>query len=414
MKKKLEARKAMLEKKRAELVKRAQESDSIEEVRAINDQLIDIANDLHDIADILADLANEDDANANEDGADGADDARANVPSGATRSFNALGTYGVGSKVEKRDENAGTTNSMEYRHAFMDYVMRNKPIPAEVRENANTLTTDVASVIPTVIVERIIEGLTVCGMILPLVTRTQIAAGVVVPTSSVKPVATWVAEGATSDRQKKTTGKVVFSYFKLRCEISMSMEVGTMAINAFENAFVANVVDAMTVAIEKSILAGTGTTMPTGIIGADAASHVVTTAKTTGVTYADLIAMESALPIEYENTAKYFMTKAQWLAFVGMVDDHGQPIARVNYGINGKPERVLLGREVVVHPYAEEMGDYIAGIFDFKDYVFNTIYDLGIQKKQDWETEDLLTKAVMSADGKPVSLDSLVLLKLKA
>lgn len=35
-----------------------------------------------------------------------------------------------------------------------------------------------------------------------------------------------------------------------------------------------------------------------------------------------------------------------------------------------------------------------AFIFNFKDYAMNSIYDIGIQKKQDWDqSEDLLTKA---------------------
>ena len=46
--------------------------------------------------------------------------------------------------------------------------------------------------------------------------------------------------------------------------------------------------------------------------------------------------------------------------------------------------------------------------FDFSDYILNTIYDLGISKQQDWETEDLRTKAVMSVDGKAISVESLV------
>ena len=41
-------------------------------------------------------------------------------------------------------------------------------------------------------------------------------------------------------------------------------------------------------------------------------------------------------------------------------------------------------------------------------YILNTIYDMGISKKQDWDTEDLLTKAVMSVDGKVVDKGSLV------
>lgn len=402
---KLEARKVKLEKRREDLLKRSNESNDVDEVRAIGDRLRDIVEDLRDVEDELLALAEE------EGKAEGENEPRPDEG----RSFNPLGTYGV-SKVERREQLEGV-DSMEYRAAFRDLVLKNKPIPAELRTDANTLTSDVASVIPTVIVNRIIEGLTVCGMILPLVTRTNYAAGVVIPTSSVKPVATWVNEGAGSDRQKKTTGKITFAYYKLRCEISMSMEVGTMAISAFETAFVANVVDAMTVAIEKAIIAGTGSTggMPTGILTQTVPSgQTIEIADTTnGIpTYAELVKAEAAVPVEFENTAKWFMTKAQFMKFVAMTDEAGQPIARVNYGIEGKPERYLLGREVVVHPYATEMGNYVAAIYDFKDYVLNTVYDMGVQRKQDWETEDYLTKAVMSVDGKPVSNASLVVMEI--
>lgn len=375
------------------------DSEDVNEVRRLGETLTSVLDELESARDQLQKLEDEDNNRNNEGNKD--DNAR---------SFNPMGTYGI--RNLKPEDNGTGVDSIEYRTAFMNYVTRNIPIPAELRADANTLTTDVASVIPTVIVNRIIEGITACGMILPLVTRTSYAAGVVIPTSSVKPVASWVSEGAGSDRQKKTTGKITFSYYKLRCEISMSMEVGVMAISAFENAFVANVVDAMTVAIEKGILAGTGSGQPTGILNATPTN--VITCKGASVGYADLVAMEAALPIEYDATAKYFMTKAQFMSFVGMVDSNGQPIARVDWGFEGKPSRMLLGREVIVHPYADEMGDYIAGIYDFRDYVLNTVYDMGIQKKQSWETEDLLTKAVMSVDGKPVDLSSLVVLQAKA
>ena len=36
---------------------------------------------------------------------------------------------------------------------------------------------------------------------------------------------------------------------------------------------------------------------------------------------------------------------------------------------------------------------------------------MGVQRKQDWETEDMLTKAVMSVDGKTIDANSLVTLK---
>lgn len=398
MKNYLEKRQKALMDKREKLIKRSQESEDVNEVRAINDELMDIANELHDIADELAKLSDNGDGDgSNGDGGRPAD--------GGQRSFNPIATYGMGA-VAKRDANAGTTDSMEYRTAFMNYVLRNKPIPAEVREAANTTTTDVASVIPTVLVNRIVESMEECGMILPLVTRTSYAAGVVIPTSTVRPVATWVAEGASSDAQEKTTGKITFSYNKLRCEISMSMEVGTMAISAFETAFVANVADAMTIAIEKAILNGNGSGQPKGILTETPAAAI--TLKDAVPTYAELTQIEGKVGAQWESTAKWCMTKAQFMAILGMVDSNGQPIARIDYGIDGKAERRILGREVVIHPYATEMGTNVAFIFDFNDYVLNTIYDLGISKKQDWDTEDIRTKAVMSVDGKVINAGSLV------
>lgn len=399
-KEKLEQRKAKLEAKKAELMKRADDSQDVDEVRAISDRLRDIVDDLRDIEKDLLDIAE----------AEGAD----NGNGGEGRSFNPLATYGVaGAKVEQREDDV--TNSMEYRTAFQKLVTKGTPMPAEFRDN--TLTTDVASVIPTVVMNRIIEGLTVCGMIMPLVTRTSYASGLVIPTSNVKPVASWVSEGAGSTPQKKTTGAITFSHFKLRCEVSMSAEVDAMAISAFETAFVANVVDAMTVAIEKAILAGTGTTQPTGILTQtvpDGQSIAIADATKGIPTYEELVAAEAAVPVEYEATAKWFMTKKQFMKFVAMTDTNKQPIARVNYGINGKPERTLLGREVVVHPYAAEMGSYAAAIYDFRDYVLNTVYDLGVERKRDWDTEDVRTKAVMAVDGKPVDNRSLVVMTVSA
>lgn len=363
-------------------------SEDVNEVRTLGANLTDINNEIEEARNQLKAMETE------------------------TR-FNPLGTYGVKTE-EKREKVEDITNTIEYRTAFMALVTKGTPIPAELRVNANTLTSDVPSVIPTMLVDRIVEGMTVCGMILPLVTRTAFAGGVVVPTSAVKPVATWVAEGASSDRQKKTTGSVTFSYYKLRCEISMSAEVGAMALSAFETAFVANVVDAMVVAREKAILAGTGVGQPTGILaGTIPAGQIVTTTGTSGaVTYADLLAMEGTLPQEFDATAVYFCTKADFYnKILAAVDDNGQPVARINMGIDGRPERTLLGRPVIIHPYATEMGDNILGLYDFRDYIENTIYDLGIMRQRDWETEDLLTKAVMSVDGKPVSLDSLVVMQ---
>ena len=74
-----------------------------------------------------------------------------------------------------------------------------------------------------------------------------------IPTSSVKPVASWVAEGAGSDKQKKEVKTAItFTHFKLRCEIAMTQEASVMAISAFEAAFVRQVTEAMVKAQEDA------------------------------------------------------------------------------------------------------------------------------------------------------------------
>ena len=390
MKKKLLALIARKKNEVAELQKRSDESQDLAEVRAIGETLKKLADEIKEAEDMLAELDDEGDGAGT-----GADDqaSRSVISAGAElRNAQVVGAFAVGTQ---------TDNDLQYRNAFMEYVLRGTPIPAEVRADSNTLTSDV-TVIPTQLVNQIIERMDSVGNVIGAVTRTAFKGGVQIPTSSVKPVATWVSEGAGSDRQKKTTTNITFTYHKLRCEISMSMEVGTMALSAFEAKFVENVAKAMIKAIETAIINGDGSGKPKGIL---AETPDDGQAVTGNISYAKLCECESVLPAEYEAGAKWCMTKADFFKFYAMTDDAGQPIARVNYGIGGKPEYVLLGREAIISTQA------VAGkpfIFNFADYVLNTVYDMGISKKQDWETEDLLTKAVMSVDGKVADKGSLV------
>lgn len=318
-------------------------------------------------------------------------------------------------QTEKRELG---TDSTEYRKAFMNYVLRGEEIPTELRVDAVTKTSDVGSVIPQTVLNRIIEKIEAVGMILPLVTRTSIKGGVTIPTSSVKPVASWVAESAGSDKQKKATGSITFNYHKLRCAVAVSLEVDNMALSVFETVLINNVVEAMTKAIEQSIISGTGAGQPKGIlteVPADGQAFSVS-----AIEYQTLVDAEAALPLEYESGAVWTMTKKTFMSFFGIVDANGQPIARINYGINGKPERTLLGRPVVLVNYVESFSDTLAAdtpfafLFDYKDYVLNTNYQMGVKKYEDNETDDLVTKAIMIVDGKVVEKNSLVVLNKAA
>jgi HK97 family phage major capsid protein len=307
--------------------------------------------------------------------------------------------------------------TMAYRKAFMQYVCRGTKIPAEYRADAIGTTTDVGATIPTTVLNQIVQKLESTGMILAKVTRTAYKGGLAIPVSTVKPTATWVNEGATSDKQKNTItkdGMITFAYHKLRCAVAVSLEVDTMAISAFESLLINNIVEAMTKALEQAIISGTGVGQPKGIIAETPADgQVVSTAKPA---YVDLINAEAALPVAYEKGAEWCMSKKSFMQYYGLTDTNGQPIGRVNYGIAGKPEYTLLGRPVNVCDYVTSFSaaavDTVFGfLFNFKDYVLNTNYAMGVKKYEDNDTDDMVTKGIMLADGKVVDKNSLVTLK---
>lgn len=314
---------------------------------------------------------------------------------------------------ESGQRNMNIYDSVEYRNAFMAYVTRNTPIPAELRAgDANTTTDDIGALVPPVTLNKIIEKVEAYGMILPLVNRTAYKTGMTIPVASVKPTASWVAEGATSTKQKENLdASITFGHFKLRCAVSVSLEVENMALSAFEARLVSSISEAMAKAIEQAILTGTGTGQPTGILKDTAAGATIAVKS---IDYKTLVSAEAALPMEYENGAVWVMSKKTFMEFVGMTDSAGQPIARTNYGISGAPERTLLGRRVVLTNYLPAYASTLkttqvfAFLYDFGDYTLNTNFEVGMKVYEDNETDDIVRKSIMVVDGKPILSASLV------
>ena len=415
----IRAKKAQAE----EIRNKVKASNDVNEVRALGETLEKVLSELNDAQTQLANLDDSGDGDGSGDGEGRQNDPAQNGDVGQ-RGFNPIATFGTRSGVPAAEGD----KDVEKRVAFANFVTRGTPIPEEFRANATT--TNAANAIPENLVNEIIEKLEVVGIILPLVTRTSFPVGQKIPVDSVKPIASWVAEGAGSDVQgKNTLGAIVFGAFKLRCEIGMTQEVTVQTIAAFERLFVKQVSEAMVKAIESKIVSDDDGTSgnPQGILynvnesTAPDAKVEIAKGETEHLSYKTLCDMEALIPQQYENGAKWFMTKKTFMSFVSMTDQNGQPIGRINYGINGKAERTLIGREVILcgdymESYTEAAATadkVVAFLFDPSDYVLNTSYDLGIQSKIDWDTEDHRTKAVMSVDGRVIDRGSLVKLVKK-
>ena len=90
----------------------------------------------------------------------------------------------------------------------------------------------------------------------------------------------------------------------------MSMEVGAMALSAFEAKFVENVVEAMVKAKEQAVISGTGSGRPKGILPeTPPEGQAIIVAKAGKLDYKLLCTAEAAIPEAYEANAKWCMSK---------------------------------------------------------------------------------------------------------
>ena len=317
----------------------------------------------------------------------------------------ALSINNVTPVKEERDE-GNVYSTMEYRKAFMKYVLSGEK-SAELRADATTKTTDIGSVIPTTIMNKIYEKIENFGKIYSKITKTNFKGGLAIPTSSLKPTASWVAEGSTSDKQKKPTGSVVFAYYKLQCKVAITLEAGTVSLEIFEDTVAKNITEAMVKALEIAVFQGTGTKQPTGIETEVEATEIES------VDYATLVNIESNVDEAYDDTAEYYMTTKDFLTkVIGLVDSNKQPIARVNIGIDGKPAPVLFGRPVNYTP-AEVLGNVFTVVGDLADYVMNSNYQMTMKKYIDEDTDEEVSKCTLIADGKLASKQSFQVVTIK-
>ena len=323
--------------------------------------------------------------------------------------------------IYKRDNQT----NLEYRKQFMEAVQSFNLSALEKRADAHTHTSDVEIVIPENLVNDIITEVQNRGYILSRVNKTNFAIGQKIPVGMTKIVATWVGtsdnptgEGLGSDVQKSgVTTYVLFSNHKLRCVVGMTYEAGLQSLEIFERKFVQSVSDAMVEALEKSVISGDGINQPKGILlETPKAKQALTLAANTEFTFKNLLQFIGAVPAKYRSGAVVFATQATFFEWMGVTDLQGQPVARVNMGVDGSMTQSLFGMPVV---FADEyLQDYVAGggdaanifafIYNFKEYTLNTNYDLGLAERTVWENENREIKAVMSADGKAVTINSLV------
>lgn len=315
-------------------------------------------------------------------------------------------------------------DTAEYKTAFMNYVCRGDAIPAEYRTNAAATTSanDAAAVIPTSTLREIIRNMRVRGVIFNSMRHLNVQGGVEIPIMDLMPTASWVGEGSGTDQKLDASKSISFKYYGLECKIAQSILVSVVSFEEFQSLFVELATEAVIAAIEKGAFVGTGTGQMLGVTKDPRVTNVVELTEAELSQYSAWKKKVFAkIPMAYQ-TGRFYMSLGSFEGYIdGMVDANGQPIARVNYGMEGAPGYRFGGKDV--QPVEADVlpdfgtagaGDVIAVYMNMRDYILNSNLQMTVVTWVDNDGNKKKTKVLLICDGKAADVNGILLVKKKA
>lgn len=308
----------------------------------------------------------------------------------------------------------------EYMNAFKNFVCSRAPIPEKFRNAAeSTASEDAGAAIPTTMMQEIIRGLEERGLIFQALRHLNVAGGVEIPISDLKPVATWVGDDASEDQKLSANESISFKYYGLECKISQSILTSIVTVAAFQKIFVELAVEAVFAAVEIGVFNGTGNKQMLGIFKDPRVKTIVTLKPDEFTSFAAWKKKVFSKIKKRYSRGKFYMAEGTFQGYIdGMVDEMGQPVGRTNYGIDAEPSYGFGGKRVetveddVIAPYDTAAdGDYVAAYVNLKDFVFNSNMQMTVVHWTDHDTNKKKTKVMLICDGKIADPNGVILIK---
>ena len=223
------------------------------------------------------------------------------------------------------------------------------------------------------------------------------------------------------DQKLTANTKVSFSYYGLECKIAQTLLASVVTFDEFQQMFVPLAVEAIIAAKEKAIISGTGSGQ---FLGITKDTRVPT--KNIVVLSPDEIGDYSAwhkkviakIPKAYRK-GEFVMAQGTFDGYIdGMVDKNGQPIGRVNYGIDGGETYRFCGKpvetvedDIIANFDAAAKDDVIAVYFNPSDYAENSNGQFAAVKWTDHDDDAVKTKVLHICDGKLLDPNGVIIIK---
>ena len=421
-KKRLEKRLEKLMTKRNSLTQRAMESQDVNEVKNINEQLADVNDEIEDVKDELAEIAE--------------DEQRAQQPPATATQVNGgiMASFTAPAAPTQQRTNENPLETMEYRQAFKNYVQRGEAIPAKLvndiatyrtslpenlRAGVPITTNETGPAIPLTIMREVINTVRKrYGNLYSKVKKSSVPGGVEYPIGSLQATFKWVTESTVSPRQKlDALGKVQFSYHVGEIRIAQTFLSSLLTIEAFEQEVIKVIAIAYLQAMDYGIINGTGNGQMLGILNDP---RVLATEQVVTMTAAQINNWTAwkkqffaKLPLGYRDGEFIFPVSTVDSYLETMADGNNNPIFReatglvVNDGDATNPNGRFFGRDIslvepdIIADFDTASSNDVIGVYwDPKEYDINENFGFTMRRYFDDETNEWVDKALVVVDGK--------------
>ena len=431
------------EKRVAELKKQIKVAETADEVRSLGETLDAVLQELAEAKEQLEKVEKDEGDGGDGDNGDGNGNGngdgnaqRQQIPQNAQlRNGNLLAAYSQNPPNQQRTDDTGF-GSMEYRQAFMSYVQRGTPIPADVMKRAGgdegvTLTSEIGAIIPTTIMNEFIKDVSkVRGNIFSKVRKLNVKGGVKFPISKLKANFNWINESEVSKEQKAGDIKdfVVFEYNIGEVRIAESLLAQVVSLDVFESEITKIMIEAYLEAMDKGIISGTGSGQLLGVTKdirvTGNEDHII---EMTAADFADWTAWRKKLfakiPRSKRGQGEFLFPSSTVESYLMTIkDNNNRPLFKEATDLNmGNTVGSFFGRttdlvEPDVIPDFDTAGDGdIVGIYWVpNDYAINTNMEFGVKRYFDDKTNEWINKGLTIVDGKILDVSGCYLIKKKA
>lgn len=415
MKKYLKKVIAQLEKRAADIRKKIDQSESLDETRDLGETLKKVLSELQDAKDALA-ADSSDESDESDTGNEPQDESNTDPQRSA---FNPAQARSLGSFSTAQKRTGNALDSMEYRQAFMKYVQTGE-WNYQKRADETLITSDVGKIIPNTIMNEFIKELKVYGNLYNRVRKLNVKGGVEFPIEELVPTVTWITETTVSVTQAipKIKTSVSFGYHIVEARLAQSLLSQVVSLPYLETEMARLLAEAFVKEFDRIIISGTGSGQPLGILN-DARVKATNKITLTSAEMADWTKWRTKffakIPLAYRGEGVMIMTAATWEAYIMTLKDaNDRPLYNETYDPqNGNQICRFAGREVIlvepdiIKDYdAAATGDAWAIYLKPTDYAINTNLQIGFKRWFDDDKNKYFNKGLCIMDGKLLDVNS--------